>query len=65
MIGITIGEIPHKRGSSSNCPPRHWEVQPRCTHHYDFPQSEFCFRHYLKEFADKLGIELNPGDVEQ
>lgn len=66
MIGITIGEISVEAGFVEQLLTKALEkFSPEAPITMTFRKANFASGHDLKEFADKLGIELNPGDVEQ
>jgi hypothetical protein len=66
MIGITVGEITVEAGFIEQLLTKALEkFDPDAPITMSFRKASFASGHDLKEFADKLGIELYPGDVEQ
>lgn len=66
MIGITVGEITVEASFVEQLLTKALEkFGPEAPITMTFRKANFASGHDLKEFADKLGIELYPGDVEQ
>ena len=66
MIGITVGEITVGADFIEQLLTKALEkFGPEAPITMTFRKASFASGHDLKEFADKLGIELYPGDVEQ
>ena len=66
MIGINVGEIPVDAAfieALLNTVLEKFDPDTPVT--MTFRKAHFASGHDLKDFADKLGIELQPGDVEQ
>ena len=66
MIGITVGEISVEAGFIEQLLTKALEkFGPDALITMTFRKATFASGHDLKEFADKICIELNQGDVEQ
>lgn len=66
MIGVTVGEIQVNAAFIESILKTVLEkFEPTTPVTMSFRKANFCSGHDLKDFAEKLGFDLQPGDVEQ
>ena len=68
MVGVTVGDIPVSASFIETLLKQVLSLEkfaPATPVTMTFRKAHFNSGHDLKDFADKLGLELNPGDVEQ